>query len=156
VTTFADREHSIEAHQALLELSEFQDRYRTARAFGLVIATRVGLGQADREGFAAAVAESSVSDPAYRLVCERWAAALDQDTVVKTTNSHATDARHGAGAPDASTNESWPEFVIAQLFQLFDPAGFHVERHCQAPGSSHQALDNFPVVHSTPSTRSAQ
>ncbi|MDB5392839.1 MAG: hypothetical protein JWM91_345 [Rhodospirillales bacterium] len=126
MTTFADREHAIEAHYALLELVAFRERARRHKRLGIRLAARLNLHGADGRLFAVSLSERCADEPSDESLYRRMA---DELGLRGLTVSDA-DIRHLAlsgGSPGRSAFVAppvrpWVEFVTAELLSLFGDA----------------------------------
>jgi hypothetical protein len=120
MTTFADREHAIEAHYALIELAEFRDRLRRYTEAGLILAERQGLRDADATAFASALAQLCVSEPARGADLERLMVEIARQPVTALASAPRSTATDGTISMTDYAHQSWGEFVFSQLFLLFE------------------------------------
>lgn len=130
MTTFADREHAIEAHHAILELARFQDRLHRYKALGLTVARRLGLRGQTAEFYAARLAERCVLEPNDQRLCMRLAIELAVQGVdlspwdIGRIVAAGAEPAHPALTSD-EPGRSWVAFVMGQLLMLFgmSPSG---------------------------------
>jgi hypothetical protein len=129
MTSFADREHALEAHYATQQLTAFRAQFAAAKQFGFRIATYVGVAEADAELFAIKFAERSVVERTdVSEYAEAIAALMQQD-------AEATEAlsRHAEkDSPTPYANRPWVEFVAGQMLLLFGS-----KEPVKTPGGTH-------------------
>jgi hypothetical protein len=125
MTTFADREHAMESHYALLQLAAFRERARRHKRLGLSLATRLHLHGAEARMFVVWLSGLGVEVPSdenlYRHMADelgrRGLAVTDAELrhlalTVGGTNRNAVIAA-------APVGRSWPAFVTTELLSLF-------------------------------------
>ncbi len=118
VTTFVDREHALEAHQAILDFLEFQNHLRALEESGLAVASRLGLEGASAKRFAHALAERFITDPKSGGGFAQWLAEMP----VEPLSPVFTQGPLSDPLKAAASSQSWVEFVISQIFLLFSAA----------------------------------
>jgi hypothetical protein len=124
MTTFADREHAIEAHFASLELAAFRERSRRCQTLGLKLAGALNLRGADAHEFALAVGERCIRERSeaaiYRILADVLTArgvplsAADIDRLARPTGRQDAD-----GPVIDEPTRTWIEFVTSELLSLF-------------------------------------
>jgi len=121
MTTFADREHAIEAHYALLELTAFRDRLHRYKDLGLRLAVRLGLRGIEAERLALELALRFAAEPIDERLCSSLAAELPWPDFTSSDIGHVATADDMLEHVDSALTppRSWVEFVIAQLLMLF-------------------------------------
>jgi hypothetical protein len=115
VTTFIDRDHAIEAHQAVLDFLEFQNQLRRIEELGLAMAARLGLGDAESRRFAESFVDQFITEPNGGADRGRWAVQMEPPAAIADA---ARDPHHPVWTTEYP-KQSWAEFVISQIFQLF-------------------------------------
>lgn len=127
VTTFADREHAIEAHYAQLELAAFRERAHRHKRLGFHFAVRLNLHGAEGRLFARKLSERCVEEPSdenlYHLLADelgRRGLAMSEAGVRHMALSSGAD-RSATITP--LPGQSWIEFVTTELLSLFGDGG---------------------------------
>ncbi len=107
--TFADREQAIEAHYALLALSEFRRRLMQHKMAALALAARLGLNETEAMRMANLAGDQALKQrgPAG---WDRWIASQPEDNAPPLAPK----------SPAVARQQSWLTFVFSQLFLLFD------------------------------------
>jgi hypothetical protein len=124
MTTFADREHAIEAHYAARELAAFRERARRYRRLGFRLAALLNLHGKEARRFAVRLSEQCIGEPsdegAYRRMAKELAGrglGLSGTDVrgIALSGRKAVPVATIAAAP----RRSWIEFVTTELLALF-------------------------------------
>jgi hypothetical protein len=124
MTTFADREHAIEAHFASLELAAFRERSHRYRTLGLKLACALNLRGADAHEFAVDVGGRCIREASDDAIYRVLADALTARGVPLSAADIYQLARPGS-RPDADglvidePIRTWIEFVASELLSLF-------------------------------------
>jgi hypothetical protein len=124
MTTFADREHSIEAHYALLGLAAFRERAHRYRRLGIRLAGLLNLRGADARLFARKLSEHCAEEPSdesfYHSMAEELArrglVVSDADVRRMAVSGREIGGRALAVPP---VSRSWAAFVTTELMALF-------------------------------------
>ncbi len=126
MTTFAEREHAIEAHFASLELAAFRERSRRCQTLGVKLAETLNLRDADAHEFALSVRERCIREGSdetiYRVLADMLTARgvpLSAKDIGRLAHAHAggwQDARFPVADEPIRT---WLEFVTSELLSLF-------------------------------------
>jgi hypothetical protein len=124
MTTFADREHAIEAHFASLELAAFRERSHRHRILGLKLACALNLRGADAHEFAVAVGERCVREASDETIYRILADALTARGVPLSAAdicqlARPADRQDAARVGIDEPIRTWVEFVAAELLSLF-------------------------------------
>jgi hypothetical protein len=140
MTTFADREHAIEAHYAARELAAFRERSRRHRRLGYRLAALLNLHGKEARQFAVRLSQQCIGEPSDEKTYRRMASALGQFRLRLSDGDHRRTAIGGGKTvPDATatpqSKRSWIVFVTTELMALFTvipgPAGA-IPRHSHA------------------------
>lgn len=124
MTTFADREHAIEAHFASLELAAFRERSRRCQTLGLKLAGALNLRGADAHEFALNVGERCIREASDETIYRVLADVLTARGVPLSAADIYQLARP-TGRQDAARVvvdepiRPWVEFVASELLSLF-------------------------------------
>jgi len=124
MTTFAEREHAIEAHFATLELAAFRERSRRCQTLGLKLAGALHLRGADAHEFAIGVGDRCIreaSDEAiYRIMADVLTARGVQLSAADIDQLARPISRRDTGGPVIDEPiRTWIEFVTSELLSLF-------------------------------------
>jgi hypothetical protein len=123
---FIEREHAIEAHQALTDLAEFQTNLHRQKELGLRLAKIAGLDEAAAQRLATDLAEHFCDDPNAGSLKAYIDAALARN-LAHLPEADIRAAMEPLGGPDQTVPASslrdrtrgWISFVISQLLMLF-------------------------------------
>ena len=107
MTTFADRQHSIETHYALLGLAAFRERAHRYRRLGIRLAGLLKLRGADARLFARKLSEHCVEEPSDESFYHSMADKLARRETGRTVPA----------APPV--RRSWAAVVATELTSLF-------------------------------------
>jgi hypothetical protein len=132
MTTFADREHAIEAHYAARELAAFRERSRRHRRLGYRLAALLNLHGKEARQFAVRLSQQCIGEPSDEKTYRRMASELRRlGLEVSDGDVRRTAIGGGKTDPDSPTPPqsklSWIGFVTTELLALFTvtpgPAG---------------------------------
>jgi len=124
MTTFAEREHAIEAHFATLELAAFRERSRRCQTLGLKLAGALHLRGADAHEFAIGVGDRCIREASDEAIYRTMADVLTARGIALSAADIHQLARPGnrldAGGPIIDEPiRTWIEFVASELLSLF-------------------------------------
>ena len=121
MTTFSERELSLESHYAHLELLAFQERAHRHKTLALELAEALGVNAEDAELFAVSLAERCAVNPDDNAM---WAVAVQElcrhGIVLSCTDiQRLSEAAQARATMEAPQQQSWFEFVTDQILSLF-------------------------------------
>jgi hypothetical protein len=123
MTTFADREHAIEAYYAAGELAAFRERSRRYRYLAIRLAGLSNLRGHDARQFTLWLGQQCIDAPSDDAAYRRMAAELGRLGVRLSKEDIGRIAAGGeAGWEDTAPMHecSWFEFVTSELLALFE------------------------------------
>jgi hypothetical protein len=123
MTTFADREHALEAYYAAGELAAFRERSRRYRHLGIRLAGMSKLHGKEARQFILWLGQQCIEEPSDEAAYRRMAAELEH-LGVKLSHEDIRQIAAGGKARWESHRTpahepSWIEFVTSELLALF-------------------------------------
>jgi hypothetical protein len=124
MTTFADREHAIEAHYMTRELAAFRERSRRNRRLGFRLAALFNLHGKEAWRFGVQLSGQCINDPSEESTYRRMVHELARQGL-RLSDGHlrriaVAGGAAGPGVPAATNPEQpWIEFVTTELLALF-------------------------------------